>query len=127
MAKISILQAPTFQRVVEIPRIGGDPVKVSFDFKFLDRDQLAEFMDAEFTFSKEFGAATQEEGTTLKSLTGKTEEFQIEQLQKIVAGWGFDEPFDADNLRALVRTAGTVPDAILTAYKQSYQAAREGN
>ncbi|MFO6289819.1 phage tail assembly chaperone, partial [Pseudomonas aeruginosa] len=39
--KFSIAQAPTFESSVEIPRLGGESIKVPFTFKYLDRVALA--------------------------------------------------------------------------------------
>lgn len=40
--KFSIAQAPTFESSVEIPRLGGESIKVPFTFKYLDREALAD-------------------------------------------------------------------------------------
>lgn len=127
MAKISIQQSPVFEAEVQVPRIGGKPVAVKFQFRFLDRAQIADFIDAELQHGKDAAEAITQPGTKLSDLTAKSEEFQLEQLKKIVAGWGFDDEFSDENLAALVRSTASVPDAIINAYKNSYQGAREGN
>lgn len=127
MPKISIQQSPVFDTEVQIPRIGGKPVSVKFTFRFMDRPQIAEFIDAELQHGKDSAEVITQAGATLSNLTAKSEEFQLAQLKKIIAGWGFDEEFNDDNLAALVRSTASVPDAIINAYKNSYQGAREGN
>ena len=41
MAKFKIQQNPTFKVTVEIPRVGAEPDKVPFEFKYRDRKALA--------------------------------------------------------------------------------------
>ena len=41
MAKFKIAQNPTFKADVEIPRVGGETIKVPFVFKYRDRKELA--------------------------------------------------------------------------------------
>lgn len=38
MAKIKIAQNPTFTAVVQVPRIGGDPAPVEFEFRHRARE-----------------------------------------------------------------------------------------
>ncbi|MEB3843536.1 phage tail assembly chaperone [Pseudomonas guariconensis] len=126
MAKISILQNPTFKADVEIPRVGDKPVKVQFVFNYLDRDKLADFTDAGLSSSKEVRELL-EKDPTVREVTAKIRDHQIEQLQTIIASWGFEEELNESNLRALVGSAASVPEAILIAYHGAYKAAREGN
>lgn len=127
MAKISIQQSPVFEVEVQVPRIGGKPVAVKFQFKFLDRAQIAEFIDAELQHGKEAAEAITQEGAKLADLTERSEQFQLAQLKKIVAGWSFDDELNDQNLAALVRSTASVPDAIFAAFKESYGQARQGN
>jgi len=126
VAKISIQQKPTFDVDVEIPRIGDKPVKVKFSFAYLDRDQLAEFLDGGIQHGKEVRELIEKE-CTVRDLSTKTEDLQVAQLKQIVRGWGFDEELNDDNIRALVRSYAAVPDAVLAAYQAAYNRAREGN
>jgi len=41
MAKFKIAQNPTFKADVEIPRVGGEFFKVTFEFNYRDRTALA--------------------------------------------------------------------------------------
>ncbi|KFE50147.1 phage tail assembly chaperone [Pseudomonas syringae] len=127
MAKISFQQNPTFKVDVEIPRVGGSAVKVPFTFNYLNRDQLAEFTDAEIQYSKEISDLIKDEQPSVKEVSAKAEEFQFDQLKKAINSWGFSEDLTDDNLRAVIRSAVAVPIAILDAYKGAYNKAREGN
>lgn len=127
MAKISIQQKPTFTTDVEIPRIGDKPIKVPFTFAYLDRDQLAEFADGEITHGTALGEIIKKGDATVKDVTVTVSDFEFNHLKTIIKAWGFDDEFNDDNLRSLVRSASAVPAAILTAYKGAYQKAREGN
>lgn len=127
MAKITIQQKPTFTTDVEVPRIGDKPVKVQFTFAYLDRDQLAEFGDGEVTHGKDLSETLKKGDATVRDITTSVSDFEFNQLKMIIKGWGFDDEFNDDNLRALVRSASAVPAAILTAYKTAYHKAREGN
>ena len=126
MAKISIKQNPTLKLDVEIPRIGDKPVKVPFVFAYRDRNELSEFADNGIQHGKEVRELIEKE-CTVRELSSKAEEFQTSQLLLIVKGWGFEDELNEDNIRALVRSYAAVPDAIIGAYQESYNKAREGN
>lgn len=126
MAKISILQNPTFKADVEIPRVGDKPVKVQFVFNYLARDKLADFTDADLSSNKEVRDLLEKE-PTVRQVTAKILDHQIEQLQTIIASWGFEEELNEANLRALAGSAAAVPEAILEAYRGAYKVSREGN
>ena len=128
MAKISFQQNPTFKVDVQIPRLGAQAVKVPFVFNYFNRDQMAEFSDAEIAYGKEIKELLEsEESPTVKEFSAKAEEFQVEQIKKIVSSWGFSEELSDDSISALVRSSVAVPAAILEAFKGSYNKAREGN
>ncbi|WP_395599022.1 phage tail assembly chaperone [Pseudomonas sp. A1437] len=126
MAKISIKQNPTFKIDVEIPRIGDKPVKVPFVFAYRDREELAEFADSGLQHGKELRELIEKE-STVREISSKSEEFQVKQIELIVKGWGFDDELNEENIRALVRSYAAVPDAIIGAYQESYNKARQGN
>lgn len=127
MAKISIQQKPTFAVDVEIPRIGDKSVKVPFTFLFLDRAQMADFQDSELTNAKSMTDYLKQEDRTVRGLADSAEAFEVGQLKQIVQGWGFDDEFNDDNIKALVRSSAAVTSAIFNAYKSAYEKAREGN
>lgn len=127
MAKISIKQKPTFTRTVEIPQWGDKPVKVNFEFKFLNRDEVSALVDAELEQGRKFAELVKSDDYKVSSVTEQSTDFQVDYLKKILAGWGFEEEFNDENVRALVSAYVAVPDAIIAAYKASYETAREGN
>lgn len=126
MAKISFKQNPTFKVDVEIPRLGDKPVKVPFVFNYRDRDQLSAFADVSIQHGKELRELMEKE-SSVRDLTGKTEEHQVQQILEVVKEWGFEDEFNEENVRALVRSYAPVPDAIINAYQTAYHKAREGN
>lgn len=127
MAKITIQQKPTFTADVEIPRIGEKSIKVPFTFAYLDRDQFVDFLDGEIAHGKDLGEIMKKDDVTVRDVNAKDAEFEFGQLKSIIKGWGFDDELNDDNLRALVRSANSVPKAIIEAYKSAYNKAREGN
>jgi hypothetical protein len=127
VAKITIQQKPTFTTDVEIPRIGEKSIKVPFTFAYLDRDQFVDFLDGEISHGKDLGEIIKKDDVTVRDVNAKDAEFEFTQLKSIIKGWGFDDELNDDNLRALVRSANSVPKAIIEAYKSAYNKAREGN
>ncbi|WNW10130.1 phage tail assembly chaperone [Pseudomonas sp. DTU_2021_1001937_2_SI_NGA_ILE_001] len=127
MAKISFLQAPTFKVDVEMPRLGSTPVKVSVTYHHLNRDQLAELADSDIAYTREMKDLTQSEEASVADVTGKAKEHQLVQLKRVVAGWGFAEELNDENLQALVDHSAETAVAILSAFRTSYEKAREGN
>lgn len=133
MAKsFKIVQNPTFKSVVNVPRIGGEPIQVPFTFKAFDRRTLAKLFDS---WKKETKAMYEEaakaeedgEGFTLEEWADKEITLQVKQVKDIVAGWSFDDEFNDENIEALVATSVSVTDAILEQYNDAYSKARMGN
>ena len=129
MAKFKIAQNPTFKADVEIPRVGGQMIKVPFEFKYRDRKALAalflswqETLKADEARFKEMGAEL-----TIVDLTEAGIERQVEQVEALVAGWGFDDKLSQVSIRALVETSAGAGDAIVKAYQQAFDPARLGN
>ena len=129
MAKFKIAQNPTFKADVEIPRVGGQVIKVSFEFKYRDRKALAalflswqETLKADEARFKEMGAEL-----TIVDLTEAGIERQVDQVEALVAGWGFDDKLSQVSIRALVETSAGAGDAIVKAYQQAFDPARLGN
>lgn len=133
MAKsFKVQMNPTFNAAVKIPRVGGDPLNVTFTFKVLDRKSLARVFDkwkkdniALIEAAKEAG----ENGTefTMEDWADREIELQIEQIKDIVIGWGFSDEFNDENIEALVTTSVSVTDVILEQYNEAYTRARSGN
>ncbi|MBN0224546.1 hypothetical protein JTL42_35030, partial [Pseudomonas aeruginosa] len=64
---------------------------------------------------------------SLEAFTTAQIDLQVEQVQAVVAGWGFDEAFTEANVRLLVSSLVSVPEAILEAYQSAYSRGRLGN
>lgn len=129
MAKFKIAQSPTFKADVDIPRVGGATIKVPFEFKYRDRKELAALFAGWQEKAKEdqeaFKAKADE--LTLIDITDAHIERQIEQVQELVAGWGFDDKLSPEAIRALVETSAGAGDAIVDAYQKAFASARLGN
>ena len=123
--KFSIAQAPTFESSVEIPRLGGESIKVPFTFKYLDREDLADLYSSWGERFKRLVEETREQ--SLEAFTTAQIDLQVEQVQAVVAGGGFDEAFTEANVRLLVSSLVSVPEAILEAYQSAYSRGRLGN
>jgi len=126
MAKsFKIAVNPTFTAMVEVPRVGGDPISVKFVFKAMNRLQLA----ALFTKWQKAQEELIEGGAdySLEQWAEKEIELQVEQVKDIVTGWGFDDAFNDENIEELVTTALDVTTAITDAYGDAYTRARKGN
>lgn len=129
MAKFKIQQNPTFKITVEIPRVGAEPDKVPFEFKYRDRKALAalflswqEAFKADEVRFKEMGAEL-----TIVALTQANIEHQVSQVEALVVGWGYDVKLSQESIRALVETSAGAGDAIVKAYQGAFEAARLGN
>lgn len=123
---------PTFKAPVEIPRIGGDPLRVNFTFKVFDRRGLAKLFDkwkeeniALINDAKE--AAENGSEYNLEKWADREIELQVKQVKDITVGWGFDDEFNDENIEALVTTSVSVTEAILEQYNEAYNRARKGN
>jgi len=123
---------PTFNAAVKIPRVGGDPLSVTFTFKAMDRRELAKTFDK---WKKENlqlieeakSAAADGSEFTLEDWTDREIAMQINQVKDITTGWGFSDEFNDENIEALVTTSVSVTDAILEQYNEAYTRARSGN
>ena len=123
---------PTFKAPVKIPRVGGDPLSVTFTFKVFDRRGLAKLFDkwkSENLALFEEAKSASENGNefSLEEWADREIELQISQIKDIVEGWGFSDDFNDENIEALVSTSVSVTDAILEQYNEAYTRARSGN
>ena len=125
MAKFTLIQNPTFKADVMLPTVGGEPVKVEFEFKYRDRAELAGLYAGWGERHKELGLKSEEMG--LEQFTALLIDLQVEQLKAIVAGWDIDEEFTDENLRILVSSISATPSAVLAAYSEAFSKARLGN
>ena len=129
MAKFKIAQNPTFKADVEIPRVGGEVISVPFEFRYRDRKDLADLFDSWEARHKADQEALEAKGEslTLADTTNSHIAYQADQVQDIVAGWGFDDPFSPESVRALVETSAGAGNAIVKAYQDAYAPGRLGN
>ena len=127
MPRISIANAQTFKADVDFPRAGGEPIRVVFEFRYLDRIQLAELFDP-WNAQREslFEELQCDEPSLVKSAQAETR-LEASQLWEIVVGWEFEDEFCEAALLELVKTSVAAPHAVLDAYQQAYQPARLGN
>lgn len=118
---------PTFKKVVNIPRIDGGVLEVPFTFKVFDRKGLAKIYSKWAKQNEEMVKVGQEENWELETWAEREIELQVDQVKDIVAGWGFDEQFNDENIEALVSTLTSVTNTIQDAYNEAYTKARSGN
>lgn len=123
---------PTFKSAVSIPRIGGDPLAVTFEFKAMDRVALARMFDKWKAESIELmeEAAERElagKGFTLEEWAEREIPLQVKQVKDITVGWGFSDEFSDENIEALLTTSVSVTETILSVYNDAYTRARQGN
>lgn len=132
MAKsFKIAQNTTFKQMVKVPRVGGDPIEVEFEFKYLTRPQLSHLQDTWDVSTKDmiekWSTAREKEELAIEDMTEDETKHNIKQLQDIVVGWSFDDEFNEDNIRALVESSIGSVEAVVAAYHQAYQKTKLGN
>lgn len=127
MAKIKIAQNPTFKEKVSIPRVGGKPEDVEFEFKYMDRLALSALFDKWNAAREEHQKHVQEDGLSWQEATAAEIAIQVGQLKDIVAGWAFDDKLSEESLAALATTCVGAPQAVLETYQTAYNPARLGN
>lgn len=127
MTSFKIAQNATFKAEVEIPRVGLDPVKVEFEFKYRDRKDLSKYYDK---WNAERDALIKEsikDGSTWEQATAGQIALEAGQLKDIVVGWSFEEAFTDEAITELVTTCVGAPAAVIDAYQSAYAVARRGN
>lgn len=133
MAKSFKLQKdPTFKATVAIPRIGADPLSVSFTFKSMSRRQLAVMFEGWKQQNLELMKEAEEraeagEPFSMIEWTDREIAIQASQIKEIVVGWGFSDEFNDENIEALVESVVSVTDVIIEQYNEAYSRARSGN
>lgn len=126
MAKsFKIAVNPTFKATVKVPRVGGEPLDIPFTFKTKDRKELAK-MFGEWKKDHEELVKDSEE-YSLEDWAEKEIAMQVKQLKEIVAGWGFDDEFNDENMEVLVSSVISVTDEIQATYNEAYTRAKAGN
>ena len=99
MAKIKIAQNPTFKAPVLIPIVGDEPEQIEFTFKYRDREELAALFDA-WNLKRREIRETLGETPTLSEIVAADTEQQVQQIKDLVLGWGFDDKFDDQSIKA---------------------------
>ena len=131
MAKtFKIQQNPTFKEIVKIPRVGGEPLEVVFEYKYLTRKELAVLQDDWNKATKEMIEKWTKAEDAERSLEEMSEDeitHNVKQLKDIVVGWNFSDEFNDENIRALVEATLHTTDSIVNAYYEAYTKAKVGN
>lgn len=125
-----IQQNPTFKETVKIPRVGGEPLEVVFEYKYLTRKELAVLQDDWNKATKEMIEKWTKAGDDERSLEEMSEDeitHNVKQLKDIVVGWNFSDEFNDENIRALVEATLHTTDSIVKAYYEAYSKAKVGN
>ena len=125
-----IQQNPTFKETVKIPRVGGEPLEVVFEYKYLTRKELAVLQDDWNKATKEMIEKWTKAGDDERSLEEMSEDeitHNVKQLKDIVVGWNFSDEFNDENIRALVEATLHTTDSIVKAYYEAYAKAKVGN
>lgn len=123
---------PTFKATVKIPRVGGEPLAVSFTFKTMDRLALARLFDKWKKDNLELLDAAKEASDagnefSLEDWAERESKLQAQQVKDIVEGWGFSDEFNDENIQELIMSSVSVTDVILEQYNEAYTKARTGN
>lgn len=127
MASFKIAQNATFKAEVEIPRVGFDPIKVEFEFRYRDRKELSAMFDKWNAAREALVHEAGTEGSTWEQTTAAEIKLQASQMKDIVVGWAFDDAFTDEAIADLVTTCVGAPAAVLDAYQSAYAVARRGN
>ncbi|ORL52820.1 MULTISPECIES: phage tail assembly chaperone [Pseudomonas] len=127
MAKIKIAQDPTFIAEVQVPRIGGEPVPVEFEFRYMDRVTLAGMFDRWNKARDAWAEQARADNATWEEVTAGEIALQAEQLSEIVTGWDLEDKFSQKAILELVRTCTGAPKAVIDAFQAAYSPARLGN
>lgn len=125
-----IQQNPTFKETVKIPRVGGEPLEVVFEYKYLTRKELAVLQDDWNKSTKEMIEKWTKAEDAERSLEEMSEDeinHNVKQLKDIVVGWNFSDEFNDENIRALVEATLHTTDSIVKAYYEAYAKAKVGN
>jgi hypothetical protein len=129
MTTFNIAQSATFMAEVEIPRAGGEAIKVPFEFQYRDRKALALLFASWQEVIRQDLEKFKAKGDDL-SIVDTTDadiDRQIAQVEALVVGWGFDDDFSPESIRALVETSAGAGQAIVDTYQKAFAPARLGN
>lgn len=130
--KFKIKNNPTFREEVNIPRVGGEPIKVGFEFKYMTRKQLAEMYDEWQGRIKDIIPTIEEnegneEDVSLSDITDMEIKLQVGQIKDIVVGWDFEDEFNDENIEALIESSLHVAKILSDSYQEAYTKVKLGN
>lgn len=122
--KFKIAQNPTFKKEVSIPRIGADPVKIEFEFRYLARKELAKLYQK---WQEETTKLIDANYENLIEITEAEIQLQVDQLKDILIGWDFDDEFNDEAISELVETSVHATRVVMDAYAETYAEVKLGN
>jgi hypothetical protein len=128
VAKIKLDLEPTdvlsFDRVVPIPTPDGKSLKVTFTFKYRDRESAIKYFDE---YREQLVAFVDGEQSDALAKTLEYIEFEVRTIMDVASGWNIDAPWDATNLRKLLVKYAGAGSAIMADYRVSLTQGRLGN
>lgn len=135
--KFKIESNPTFKEIVSIPRVGGDPIEVEFEFKYLTRRELAALYDKWQNGLDEFVSNVSKkseedfengvEDITLSDATDMEIKMSVKQIKDITVGWGFEDEFSDENIERLIESSLHVSRVLTEKYQEAYTKVKLGN
>ena len=129
MAKIKLDLEPsdslTYEHAVDIPTPDGKGLKVTFTFKYRDREGIAKLFDGYHEKSRAIseGEDTRTTDEAVRQAIGN----DVETLLDIAEGWNIDAPFNTENLRKMCTKYAGAAMAVVTDYRISLTQGRLGN
>lgn len=127
MAKIKLDLEPTdvlsFDRVVPIPTPDGKSLKVTFTFKYRDRESAIRYFDE---YREKLTAFVEGEETGI-SKTLEYIDFEVSTIMEVASGWNIEAPWEVANVRKLVVKYAGAGSAIMADYRVSLTQGRLGN
>lgn len=122
--KFKIAQEATFKAPVTIPRVGGDPIVVNMEYKYLTRKELADLYESWQEYAKGIDI---KEGQSLGEITDLEVGLQVKQLSDILVGWEFEDEFNEENISQFVIACIGATPAVLDKYQEAYSKTQLGN
>ncbi len=103
VAKLQLTPAPTFTARVGIPVPGGEAATVEFTFKWRSRTALSTW------------------------LAGGKDRSDVDAIMDMATGWDLDEPFNRENVAALVENYIGAPAMLVEFYYSELGKRKLGN
>jgi len=115
MPKLQLGQAPkSFQAIVLIPVIDGEPQELGFTFKYRSRTEYAKFIQPILTPKEEKA----DKDLTLLQVISKSDAASVKFIMDVAEGWDLTDKFNATNVGKLVDEFPAAPAAISEAYSK---------